>query len=182
MSNIDGSNDDTRNEKFVAHFVRHEAAIHSFILTIVPSTVDSDEILQDASMTMWRKFDQFKEGTSFRNWAFQIAKFTAMNHIRKAQRDRHLFGTKLMEMLANDVEQFSDQLESRRTALVHCKSKLKPLDLDTLNGCYSEKMNVTRYAQSVQRTPNAVYKQLNRIRRDLLRCIQNVLGGLKPAN
>ncbi len=168
--------------KFVTLFVRHQAAIHSFLLTIVPSVVDAEEILQDAAMTMWRRFDQFKEGTSFRNWAFQIAKFTAMNHIRKSQRDRHVFGMKLVELLAKDVENNHAELESRRIALRHCIEKLVAPDHQVLHGCYSEDGSVSKFAESEGRTPNAIYKQLNRIRRDLLRCVRAVLGDLNPAS
>src|SRR5688572_29658300 len=78
-------------EQFVALFVRHEAAIHSFVLTLLPDLVEAEDVVQQASLTMWRKFDQYTPGTNFRNWAFQIAKFTAMNQMTKTRRDRHRF-------------------------------------------------------------------------------------------
>ncbi|MFK7765852.1 MAG: sigma-70 family RNA polymerase sigma factor [Mariniblastus sp.] len=174
------NSEQNNHERFVSHFVRHSNSIHSFILTIVPSGVDADEILQDASLTMWQKFDQFQEGTNFRNWAFQVAKFTAMNHIRRVQRDRHVFTTQLVELLAKDFHMQSNELESRRAALRHCITKLNQKDNTVLLGCYSEKQSVKQFANLQGRTPNAVYKQLDRIRRDLLKCIRSVVGKLNP--
>lgn len=165
----------TRHEQFVALFVRHEAAIHSFILTMLPSYTDSEEVLQETSLTLWRRFDQFEEGTSFRNWAFQVAKFTVFNYVRKLGRDRHRFSEKMMMMLAEHSEQKQEDLESRRRILDHCISKLPDKDRTVLAGCYTEKTTIKDYALNSGRTPNAVTKQLNRIRKSLVQCVRSTL-------
>lgn len=170
------------HERFVAHFVRHQSSIYSFISTIVPNSMDVDEIMQDASLVMWKKFSQYSEGTNFRNWAFQVAKFTAMNHIRKVKRDRHVFTTQLVELLASDMETHGTELEARRSAFRLCVTKLKENDRDLLAGCYSENQSIKQFASRLDRTPNSVYKQLNRIRRDLLTCIRSVHGNLSPTS
>lgn len=170
--------DKSDESKFVTLFVQHQSAIKSFINTIVPSAIEVDEILQDASLTMWKKFDQFVEGTSFRNWAFKIAKLTAFNHIRKIKRDRLVFESSLVELLAKDVERFDSALDARKAALKHCKSQLSEADTKLLAACYSPKTTFHEYALSVGRTPNAVYKHLDRIRKGLLSCINRVVGEL----
>ena len=78
--------DPSRHEEFVALYVRHEAAVFSFVLAMVQNTADAEDIVQRASMTMWRCFDQYQSGTNFRNWAFQVAKNTALNHLTKRGR------------------------------------------------------------------------------------------------
>ena len=163
----------TRHEQFVAQFVRHETAVHSFILTIVPSSADAEEVLQEASMTMWRRFDQYQPGTSFRNWAFQIAKYTAFNFIRKRARDRHRFSENVMVLLAEQAAREQSDREARRRLLEHCIEKLGDGERTLLTGCYAEGSTIKRYAEQQGRTPNAVSKQLNRIRRTLLLCVQN---------
>lgn len=172
------SNDEQR---FVSHYIRHECAIRSFILTIVPSAIDVDEIHQEASVKMWQRFEQFTEGTSFRNWAFQVAKYTALNHIRRVQRDRHVFTNELVGLLAADVETHSNELVARRTALEHCVSKLVEGDRHVLSNCYSANQSIKDFADREKRTSNAVYKQLDRIRRDLLRCVRSLNGSLSPS-
>jgi RNA polymerase sigma-70 factor (ECF subfamily) len=52
------------HEEFVALFVRHEAAIHSFILTLLPRLDDAEDVMQQASLTMWRKFNSSQAQTS----------------------------------------------------------------------------------------------------------------------
>lgn len=165
-----------RHEQFVALFVRHEAAIHSFVLSLLPDLVEAEEVVQQASLTMWRRFDQYTPGTSFRNWAFQVAKFTAMNHLVKTRRDRHRFGTELLDMLADRNSQRSDQLERQRSALAFCLEQLPPDDQRLLAGCYAEGASIRSFAEAIGRTSNALYKQLNRLRANLLKCVELRLG------
>lgn len=165
-----------RHEEFVALFVRHEAAIHSFVLTLLPDLDAAEEVVQQASMTMWRRFDQYQEGTSFRNWAFQVAKFTTMNYLTKLRRDRHVFSERLLEMLADRTTKRNDELESQRRALAFCIERLGEDDRITLAGCYRESSTIKKFAESVGQTPNAIYKRLNRIRAALLRCVERRLG------
>lgn len=163
-------------EQFVALFVRHEAAIHSFVLTLLPDLVEAEDIVQQASLTMWRKFDQFTPGTNFRNWAFQIAKYTAMNHITKTRRDRLRFQEGLLEMLAERAAERTEQLESQRRALAYCIEKLPDDDRQILAGCYAEGAKINAFAEQLGQTANATYKRLNRLRANLLKCVQLRLG------
>jgi RNA polymerase sigma-70 factor (ECF subfamily) len=167
---------DERRDQFVALFVRHEAAIHSFVLTLLPDWDEAEEVVQQASLTMWRKFDQFQPGTSFRNWAFQVAKLTAMNHQVKMRRDRHRFEASLLEMLADRAAERSERLEAERRALTYCIEKLPEDERKVLAGCYAEGSTIRDFAEAVGRTSTAVYKQLNRLRAALLKCVEGRLG------
>ena len=165
-----------KHEEFIALFVRYEPAIHSFLTSLLSNLDDAEVVMQETSMAMWRKFDQFKAGTSFRNWAFQIARFEAMNFRRKRQRDRHFFSDELVRLLADEAAEHAAQLEEERRVLAHCVAKLEPRDRALLSGCYRESSTIKAYAASVGRTPNAVRKHLARIRSALSACVRQTLG------
>jgi RNA polymerase sigma-70 factor (ECF subfamily) len=167
---------DDRRDQFVALFVRHEAAIHSFVLTLLPDLDEAEDIVQQASLTMWRKFDDYTPGTSFRNWAFQVAKFTAMNHMTKLRRDRHVFHESLLELLADRAAERSEQLEQQRRALAFCIERLDEDDRQLLAGCYAEAATIRGVAAELGRTANAVYKHLHRLRTALQKCVELRLG------
>ncbi len=96
--------DPSQHEAFVSLYVRHEAAVFSFVLAMVKHTADAEDIVQRASMTMWRNFERFEPGTNFRAWAFQIAKNEALNHLSKSKRDRHVFSEKLIANLLHSFD------------------------------------------------------------------------------
>jgi RNA polymerase sigma-70 factor (ECF subfamily) len=160
----------------MALFVRHEPAIDSFLTSLLANLDDAEVVMQETSMAMWRKFEQFEAGTSFRNWAFQIARFEAMNFGRKRQRDRHLFSDELIRLLADDAAQHAARLEEERRVLAHCVAKLDPKDRGVLSGCYREGSTIKAYAERVGRTPNAVRKHLAKIRAALSLCVRQTLG------
>ena len=43
-----------RHDEFVTLFVRHEAAVFSFVLAMVRNTADAEDVVQRASVTMWK--------------------------------------------------------------------------------------------------------------------------------
>ena len=102
------------HEEFVALYVVHQVAIRSFVRTLLPDPADAEDVMQTASMTMWRRFEQFQPGTSFRNWAFQVAKFVAMKHVARKTRDRLRFSEATIKLLAQHVEQQDERLAGQR--------------------------------------------------------------------
>lgn len=127
-------------------------------------------------MAMWKKFEQFEAGTSFRNWSFQIARYEAMNFRRKRRRDRHVFSDELVQLLADDAARDAAQLEEERRVLAHCVAKLNSRDRGVLSGCYREGSTIKAYAATVGRTANAVRKHLAKLRTALSLCVRQTLG------
>ncbi|MDF1859365.1 MAG: sigma-70 family RNA polymerase sigma factor [Verrucomicrobiales bacterium] len=172
----DSSPDPSRHEEFVSLYVRHEPAVFSFVLSMVRNTADAEDVVQRASLTMWRGFDQYESGTNFRNWAFQVAKNSALNHLTKQRRDRHVFGEKLVEMLAVQAEEQADQLDARRRALDSCLEKLPEEEHEMVAGCYAEGSSIRSFAEQAGESANKIYKRLNRVRSQLQKCIERQLG------
>ena len=166
----------SRHDEFVSLYVRHEGAIFSFVMSLVRNTADAEDVLQRASMTMWQRFDQYQSGTSFRNWAFQVAKHAALNHLTKIRRDRHVFSEKLIEMLSERMVERAEELDARRRALDFCVEKLPPDEHEMVSRCYAEDATIRSYAEVSGESPNKIYKRLNRVRAQLLKCIERQLG------
>lgn len=172
----DPTPDPSRHEEFVSLYVRHEPAVFSFVLSMVQNFADAEDVVQRASLTMWRCFDQYEPGTNFRNWAFQVAKNTALNHLTKRRRDRHVFSEKLVELLADQAEEQADKLDARRRALDWCLEKLPEEEHAMVAGCYAEGSSIRSFAEQAGESANKIYKRLNRVRRQLQRCIERQLG------
>lgn len=164
------------HEEFVALYVRHEPAVFSFVLSMLKHTADTEDVVQRASLTMWRLFDQYEPGTNFRAWAFQVAKNEALNHLSKSKRDRHVFSEKLLGMLADRAEERADELSARRHALDYCIEKLPEPDHKMVQGCYLEGATIRSFAEAAEESANKVYKRLNRVRQSLQQCIERQLG------
>jgi hypothetical protein len=55
-----------RVEEFVALITQHQPALYAFVLSLLGNRTDTDEVVQETNLVLWRKFDQFHAGSDFR--------------------------------------------------------------------------------------------------------------------
>jgi len=156
-------------------FVENEQALRSFILSQVRNWADTGEILQQTSLILWRKFDQYEPGTSFRSWAFKIARFEVLNFVKKQRRSKLVFSDATLELLAVEDPREEDALEEQRDALAECLKKLKPEQRRLLRDCYESGKTMKEVAEFQNRSLEALYKVVQRLRAALLDCVERVI-------
>jgi RNA polymerase sigma-70 factor, ECF subfamily len=167
-------------ERFTALLTRHHAPLMSFILSLLPQWADAEDVLQQASVILWRKFSEFVPGTSFLAWSCQTAKFLALNYRRKNTRDPHVFSPELVEILAREAEDDAERLQRQRAILGTCLGKLDARSRRLLARCYEAGASIKEAAEALGATPNSVYKTLNRLRETLLECVRRTTAGEAP--
>jgi RNA polymerase sigma-70 factor (ECF subfamily) len=69
----DSHKETERRKQLVALMTQHQRRIFSYIYTLVPDRYDAEDLLQETSVVICEKFDEFREGTDFVAWACQIA-------------------------------------------------------------------------------------------------------------
>jgi RNA polymerase sigma-70 factor (ECF subfamily) len=125
---------------------------------------------------LWRKFDQFEDGSDFGAWACQIAKLEVRNFLRVGRRDRLCFSDDLLTSLADMRLALDNELELRREALLHCVEKLRPADKKIIHSCYGPQATTVKdAAERLGRPVNTLYKALIRMHRTLFECIERTL-------
>jgi RNA polymerase sigma-70 factor (ECF subfamily) len=165
----------SREERFMQLFLQHERRLRAFIATLVPNWADADDLLQETSAVIWRKFDDFEPGTDFIDWALRIAHFEVLNYRKRQRRDRLRFSDETVEVLATRLRNFGDASDLRFDALQHCLLKLNPRDRELVQLRYGPGATVRDVSERVSRSLHAVYKALNRIHGLLLDCVRRSL-------
>jgi RNA polymerase sigma-70 factor, ECF subfamily len=184
MAMDDGCRTDTsevqRGEQFMALYSSHQRRLYLYTMTLLPASVDAEDVLQEANLVLWRKFDQYELGTNFFAWACQIIRYEVLKHRERRARTATLLDPDVFERLAEvAIKQVEHLDESHRRALVDCMDRLNAGDRDLMRKRYSEAQEVQAIAAALNRSPNAVSKSLGRIRRLLLACINSDLGVLE---
>jgi RNA polymerase sigma-70 factor (ECF subfamily) len=174
MDSADPGNiaDMRRQEEFVLLYTKTSAALFSYILSLLPSWSDAEDVLQQTSLELWRKFREFEPGSDFMAWACRIARYKALTLIRSRRRDRHVFSLELVERIAEEGIAETQRLDAERKALNDCLQKLRASERELLQRCYAVGATIRQVAKEVGRTPNSLYKLINRIREALLHCIE----------
>jgi RNA polymerase sigma-70 factor (ECF subfamily) len=163
-------------QDFVALFLAHQPRIYAFIVSLVPNRSDADDLLQETGLTLYQKFPTFQPGTDFVAWACRIAQYKILDFGKRRGRDRLKFSTEILELIADEHLQRSEEVKSRLTALDGCLAKLPARDRELLAHCYRSKMTIKAVAESLGRPIDTIYKGLRRIRTLLYDCIQRSLA------
>lgn len=167
---------DVRADNFIALYTAHESRLRAFILSLVPRWSDAEEIAQRCSIILWKKFDQFRPGTSFFAWACQVARLEVKEYRKSVGRQRALFSDEFVEAVVNEVAEMQDDLAGRIRILQTCVEKLPPRHRELLHLRYHEGKSVKAVARTVNCSLDAVYKGLSRIRQSLYDCINRTLA------
>ena len=166
-----------RGEQFLALYSSHQRRLYLYTMTLLPVSVDAEDVLQEANLVLWRKFDQYQPGTNFFAWACRIVRFEVLKYREKHARAARLLDPDVLDQLADmAVEQVEQFDEFHRRALVDCMDRLSPADRELMHQRYAEAMAVQAMAVAMNRSPNAVSKSLGRIRRLLLDCIDATIN------
>ncbi|QDT65174.1 sigma-70 family RNA polymerase sigma factor [Calycomorphotria hydatis] len=173
-------------ENLEAHLARcldlvqvQQQQMRGFLMAVLPSAADVEEVLQETTITIWEKIESFDEAGSaneFLAWAMQIARLKALEHLRKLKREgcptlKH----ELLVQIAATSQQLEPELGRRRKALADCLELLPPIDRQLVARCYAVNASVAAVAEDLSRTATSVYRSLRRIRSVLTRCIEQKL-------
>ena len=162
------------NASFLKLFVANEKALRLYARALVPTWDAVDDVLQEASVVMWRKLDQLDSGEHFLPWAKVIVRFEALRCRRKHARDRLVFSEELLTMLANESEMTEEStLTAERAMLKRCLAKLSSSHQQLLLAPYNGAGRIKQLAEQSNRSANSLYKLLGRLREKLQGCVES---------
>ena len=100
MVELQQQQDTERYEEFLRLFTRERERMFAFIYSMIPRQADAEDVFQRASLVLWRKFNEFRQGEDFLAWACGVAHYEIRNYFRTAGRDRLYLDEELVQQLA----------------------------------------------------------------------------------
>jgi RNA polymerase sigma-70 factor (ECF subfamily) len=169
--------DETENRKrLMALMTRHQRQIFSYIYALVPNRYDAEDLLQETSVVICEKFNEFEEGTDFVAWGCQIAYWRIRYSRQKYARSKVVFDQQIVDAIAQTASEMAEELDERHVALGHCLQKLHSRDRELLLTRYEPGCGVEEAARRSGRTLQTAYKALARLRKLLLDCVTTKLA------
>lgn len=166
-----------RQKELMLLMTQHQRRIFAYIHALVPSRADAEDLLQETSLVVVEKFHEFASGTDFVAWACQIAWWRVRASRQKFARSKVVFDDEVLESVAHTAASMHEEVSERHEALARCLQKLHPRDRDLLLTRYEPGAGVEEAAQRSGRSLEAAYKALGRLRKLLLDCVTQQLGG-----
>ncbi|MFT4691418.1 MAG: RNA polymerase sigma-70 factor (ECF subfamily) [Limisphaerales bacterium] len=171
-----------RGGQLLQLFARHDRELRAYSRLILPSVDPIDDVMQEASIVIWQKQDQLRHADEFLPWAKVIVRNISLQRRRKLIRDRHVFDDDLVERLLaeEDAEQAaSDESAREYGAVMTCLNKFSDERRQLILAPYGSPGGVKEIAEQSNRSPNSLYKLLQRLRTKLMNCVEAELNS-KP--
>lgn len=164
------------DEELVQLIAQAQRRLYAFILALVRRPADTDDILQEVNVVLWRKRETYRSGTDFLSWAVEIARLQVLAHRARQARHGIRFDTSLLADIADAALAESEQYDRRDAALRSCLQKLPEQQRELIVRRYQPKATVNALAEEMGKTAKAVSESLRRIRETLRQCIERTLA------
>lgn len=164
------------HEEFVRLLLLHQKDLFRYIVSLVPSVPDAQEVMQETAIALWRKFDKYDPTLPFVPWARQFAYFEVLRFCRDRSKYIAFLSDDLLHLLAREREQIEPLLEERRLALKHCLERLPAADRELIEIRYGSEQTLVEHARNTNQSSHMFRKKLVQIRRKLLDCINRRLA------
>ncbi|MGJ8640747.1 MAG: sigma-70 family RNA polymerase sigma factor [Opitutaceae bacterium] len=161
-----------RVELFSELLIANRHRIYGFIYSLVHNHQAAEDLMQEVTIVLWRKFHVFEEGTSFAVWAMSVSRFCALNWRRKQARlPLPLDDDELMRMVDESISVGAD-LSDRHEKLQKCMMKLPAKFRNVLHWRYQKDERVADVSERLGMSVRSVYMFLEKAHALLLECIQ----------
>src|SRR3954467_2309448 len=98
-------------KRLIALITRHQRQIFSYIYVLVHNRSDAEDLLQETSLVICEKFNEFREGTDFVAWACQIAYWRVRYSRQKYARSKVIFDQDIVDVVAQTANTLAEELD-----------------------------------------------------------------------
>ena len=171
---VDSADNYDAHEQFTRLLLESEPVMMRSVLVIVPNQSDAREIMQETAVALWRQFGSYNPERPFINWAMGFSRIETRRFLARQQRRAQL-SEKATQALEIEMDRSPDFCAAAERHLAGCLGKLAAKQRRLIRGYYHENRSVEWLADRENRSMEAIYKAIQRIRRDLQGCIERQL-------
>ncbi len=171
--------------QFTQFYLETRSALRGYLTTLVRDHAAVEDCLQETCLVVWKKMEARYTLEDFRKVAFTCARFKALSWLKKNKpSDQLSLSHELADKLATKAAEQSiaeargnDFHWQRQEALRHCVNQLSGSHQEIVKARYesSESDALAKVASAQNRSIEAVYKILERVRTSLRKCVEKQL-------
>jgi len=163
-----------QEKEFVKLLVSHQSLLQAFVVSLLPGSPETDDIVQNTNEVLWTKRREFKLGTNFKAWALTTARFQVMSVQQQLKREKRAY---LDEQVCDAIfqeamSQDAGDMKEKLNFLNECLGLLQIKDQELILHRYWEKSGLSAYAKATGRSIEALRASLYRIRGRLRKCVK----------
>ncbi len=162
------------HKDFIRLFLEAEKDLLRYVMVLIPNVADARDVVQEAAVALWDKIDQYDPEKPFAPWACRFALNEAKMFLRKKARQNRL-ADEVVDLLEIERMENADRLDARKHFLRECLRTLPGKNAELVNDYYFNELSVEELGKRLERSIDAIYKTLQRVRQALHVCIEKNL-------
>lgn len=84
-------NGEKEEKEFVKLLMDHQSLIQAFVVSLLPGSSETEDVVQNTNEVLWVKRKQFELGTNFKSWALTTARFQVMSIQQRLKREKRAY-------------------------------------------------------------------------------------------
>lgn len=165
----------TSTENLIVLLTQHQEQLFRYIFSLVPSEADARDILQETSVALFRKFDQYDATRPFLPWAYRFAYLQVQKHREKSARSPLLFSEDVIDLITNERAHIEPQLDERLRLLDGCLQKMTPQDKELVTSRYALRQSAEEMMSRFSLSRRTLFRNLELLRQRLHECVTRQL-------
>ena len=172
-----------QNAEFVRLWTQYHRDIERYVYSMIPRSADAAEVVQVVSVKLWEKWEKYDHERPFIPWAMRFAYLEILKWRQRLAREKLVFSDELLEQLSSTHEELDPLMEMRRKILGQCLEKLNKEERELVLLRYGRHGAIKEEAERTGKKMHKLYYALERIRVQLLNCIDLNMnrGGMADA-
>jgi RNA polymerase sigma-70 factor (ECF subfamily) len=166
---------DDVHARFLALHMAHQGTLFGWLLAAVHDFQKAEDLLQQVSLILWKKFPEYRPDLPWLPWAFGVARREVAKHFRDRPPREAELTLDLLDRVALTLAESAGPVAARRQALAACLDQLPPRQRELVKLRYESGRSLDDLARLMNRTVAAVNMILVRVRRALLDCARRSL-------
>ena len=162
-------------ENLVLLLTQHQEPLFRYIFSLVPCEADARDILQETSVALFRKFDQYDATRPFLPWAYRFAYLQVQKHRERSARLPLLFSEDVMDLIANERAHIEPRLDVLLRLLDVCLGKLTPQDKELVTRRYALREGAEEMMRRFDMSRRTLFRNLEMLRQRLHECVTRQL-------
>ncbi len=156
-------------------FLKHSGAIKGFVLALLRNPAVAEDVVQETFLVVVAKADTFRPGSNFVAWACTIARFKALEAMRRQTAPAQVLSEEVVDALAAERPE-ENQREDTLKHLEHCLRELPSASRTVIVLRYFHALLPEQIAARLEVKTDSVYVALTRARKSLRRCVEGRLA------
>ncbi|MEC9327656.1 MAG: sigma-70 family RNA polymerase sigma factor [Verrucomicrobiota bacterium] len=169
--------------EFVHLWTQYHRDVERYVYSMIPRSADAADVVQVVSVKLWEKWEKYDNERPFLPWAMRFAWLEILKWRQRLAREKLVFSDDLLQQLHSTREELDPVMEMRRKFLRMCLEKLSEEDRKLVRLRYGRHGAIKEEAELTGQKMHVLYYALERIRVQLLNCIDLNLnrGGMADA-